>query len=180
MTRVFKKGDAAPAIALTTTPASKIDAPLPARDDAESSKPSRRTRARNAATSAVAPSRRRAPQRNDRRAEQREPLDPTSSAIVAPSAAPPETPRIKGSASGLRKHAFETRAPTAASPPPATAPSRTRGKRASTRMAWSSDAGRRERRDERHGLRADEHAERDHEDARREQRSPDDDARRHA
>ena len=56
------------------------------------------------------------------------PPTPATMAMVAPSAAPPETPRMYGSASGLRSTAWNA-APTAASPAPATAPSRTRGSR---------------------------------------------------
>ncbi len=53
---------------------------------------------------------------------------PATIASVAPSAAPPETPRTYGSASGFRKTAWNA-APTEASPAPATAPRRTRGSR---------------------------------------------------
>jgi hypothetical protein len=55
---------------------------------------------------------------------------------IAPSAAPAETPSVKGVASGFRRSACMT-TPAEASVAPTTAPDRTRGSRA-TKKIWAS------------------------------------------
>ena len=57
-------------------------------------------------------------------------------ASIAPSAAPEETPRVKGVASGLRSSPWKT-TPAAASAPPTSTPASVRGRRATNRI-WAS------------------------------------------
>ena len=66
------------------------------------------------------------------------PAPPTSAAAVPAAAAPPETPSTYGSASGLRRSAWNA-TPAADSAAPTSAPRKTRGARADHRMSASSE-----------------------------------------